>query len=133
MKKLASYEEDFPGWIDMNQDEIGVVTVHVEDIVGGTSARAGEYNPDWTVENVENDFRYRKAFAFVEKRMEERGKEDLDLGWIHLFQFTRDDGENVYYVCADGHRRVSACKQLDVISIRADVTALLPGRNHASR
>ena len=123
--KLARYEVDFPEWGDMRQEEIGIVTVYIEDIVGGTKFRADEYNDDWTIDG-ENDLRYEKVIDHVKKQVTKQGKEDLDLGWIHLFQFKRDDGENVYYVCGDGHRRVSACKQLGVMSVKASVTMLLP-------
>lgn len=121
---LPRYEDDFPGWIDMRQIDIKRVTVYVDDIIGGSKTRANEYNGDWSPVDGVFDLRYDKAFNFVKKQMESRGKECLDLGWIHLFEFTRDDGALVYYVCSDGHRRTSACKQLGAISIIADVTKL---------
>lgn len=116
---LPAYELDFPAWADWAQTENGILPVAVDHIVGGSSARADDYHRDWSNREI-FDLRYDRAFAFVKERLSLPGP--IDLGYIHLFKF-----DDIYYVCMDGHRRVSAAHVLGIKTILADVTKLFPG------
>lgn len=126
---LHGYDTDFPGWIDMKQVDLGMIDVNVADIIGGNGFANDAYQENWEPKPIEFDYRYERAESFVKDRMKEHGKgkkKALDLDYIHLFRFWSEiEKKHVYYVCNDGHRRVSCAHRLGVTRIRAEVTDLL--------
>lgn len=127
-RTLKGYSEDFPNWMDMKQVEIGRQRVDVNDIVGGNGFCNDDYYDDWTLKPVGFDLRYDRVKEFVSKIIKKRGKgykSALDLDYIHLFKFwSEKEGKHVYYVCNDGHRRVSAARTAGIRYIMAEVTSL---------
>lgn len=119
--QLRNFQTDFPDWGSKKQVEIGDQPVDVDDIIGGNITVASNFNDDWTPKYRDN--RYKKVLKFVGNTMKGRKRDYINLNWIHLFQFYSDELEKtVYYVCDNGHNRVSAAKELGVETIMADVT-----------
>ena len=120
MKDLPCYEKDFPNWRDMEQKELGEIVVDVSMIIGSSKFVCENYNEDYSPKEGYRNLRYENAFEMVKKNMKEQ-EEPLYLGFVHFFQF-RKNGKILNYVCADGNRRVSACKMLGVKKIMAEAT-----------
>jgi len=121
---LRDYRRDFPDWYDMKQKELGIQKVKVKNIVGGNPFVSENYNSDWVMHKMEFDTRYQRVEQIVKNAIiTQKDADALDLGFIHLFKFYCSRlGKDVYYVCADGHRRTSVCHRLKVPYILAKVT-----------
>lgn len=135
MRDLRNFKDDFPEYYDMYaQKELGRIVVEVKDIIGGNEVAYQYYYENWTPKPHEKNLRYTSVTNFVKGRLnvarkQQKGnyKMPLDLGYIHLFKFfCKKSNKDVYYVCGDGHRRVSICHHYKVKRIYAEVTELNP-------
>ena len=129
MNQLRDYEKDY-NWGEYSQVEMGVNAINVKDIIGGNSPASKNFLEDWSPKPIEFDLRYKGVKENVVQYRMARDKywNDgvLDLGFIHLFQFYSDElNKSVYYVCMDGHSRVSLCHQFKVERIFARVTLVV--------
>jgi len=123
---LRDYSTDYPNYYEYNQVELGVQEVFVADIIGGNPFASKNYQCDWIPKPIEFDFRYEGVEKFVKARLSESKSEVLDLGYIHLFRFyNRELDKPVYYVCMDGHRRISICHKLEIKKILAKITEIV--------
>ncbi len=126
--ELRNYIEDVPGWASLDQVEVGTTVVDVGDIVGGNGFSSSAYDGAWTLKGGP-DPRYDRAMEFMARQRTRARNGVVDPGHVHLFKIYSDrDGKDVYYVCVDGHRRVSCAKHLGIKKIKAIVTELVPGK-----
>ena len=123
---LRHYALDHPEWINQKQRELGVQVVKVSDIIGGNPFASKHYSNNWEPNDIEFDRRYQRVERLVKEAIAMQKNVALDLGYIHLFKvYSEELGKCVYYVCMDGHRRVSNCHRLGVDEIKAKVTELI--------
>jgi hypothetical protein len=109
----------------MKQTDLGVCRVRVDSIIGGDEHAGEDFDDNFKlIVGGGFDLRYENVERYVRGLVKGRMRNKRiahDLGYIHLFKFDQD-----YYVCMDGHRRVSVAKKLRLHAILADVTELLP-------
>lgn len=119
---MRCYQADHPDWIDMRQVELGTCRVMLRDIVGGDEHAAEEFDDSFQLIPSGFDTRYENVEKHVRRLVKGRMRKRVahDLGYVHLFKFGKE-----YYVCMDGHRRVSVGKKLRLHAILAAVTELL--------
>jgi hypothetical protein len=103
-----------PCWWKRTQTPIsGLKTVSVEEIVGSASGSGWQFLPDWTP--LERDSRFEQVLESMRKR----GFDHEYTGTpIELIRF-----QNEYWV-SDGHRRISASRNLGIRYVRAEITLL---------
>lgn len=125
MSQLKSYADYFPEYLDYEQIELGKKTVNVKDIIGGNEIGSKFYNEDWSPKPIEYNNRYKGVENFVKYKQTSSKNKILDLGYVHLFGFYSSElSKNIYFVCNDGHRRVSVCHKFKISKIFAEITFL---------
>ncbi|MFX1453830.1 MAG: hypothetical protein ACFFDB_00510 [Promethearchaeota archaeon] len=129
MKNLRYFEQDFKNWGILDQEEMGVMSVPVKDIIGTNSAKYKDFYEDWKPVINGFDLRYDRVAKFVSELMKDPKRwydEAIDLNYVHLFQFFCDKlNKNVFYVCNAGNRRISVAHALNIKEVLAQVTLLI--------
>lgn len=94
--------------------ELGVRTINVDDILGMCDGRNEEYNEDFSPIDAEDNYRWNKVY--------EGYKNGDDIPLIPLVK--TPDGK--YFGYGDGSHRISVLKTLDIKSIDAKITVMVP-------
>jgi hypothetical protein len=108
-----------PNWWKKTQTPVkGLRNVSVEKIVGSASGSGWQFKPDWAPKVL--DYRFEDVLDSMDKRGYDP---EFDGSHIELILF-----QDEYWV-ADGHRRVSAAKNLRIRTIRAEITLLASAKS----
>ncbi|AEO93328.1 gp57 [Bacillus phage G] len=120
LKKISapSLERILPGYPnDFIHSEKGLEIVNVDDIIGMSFSRADEYDDNFQPIGEPDD-----RWKSLHDRALQEGNLDF-AGPIHLVQ---QSGDNKYYVYDDGNHRLSVAKFLNIPTLQAVVTVLIP-------
>jgi hypothetical protein len=105
--------QDEYNWSDFDYIDVGEKIVNVNDIVGLSDSRVDEYNDNWMPIDTE-DPRW-----IYQQKLIEQGEQ------LETIPLTKTpDGK--YYPNGDGNHRVSAAKVMELATVNAKVTVMIP-------
>lgn len=109
------YIENYPN--GYQHIEKGVEAVRVDDIIGMSYARAGEYDDNFQPIG-EPDDRW--------KRIYEKASQEGNVDFANPISLVKTPNEEKYFIWDDGNHRLSVAKKLGIQTIQAQIIELIP-------